>query len=192
MQKVAILFHGLLAVMIYPGMAAYAQESDQEHHHEHEYHDSHVHGTSELLLAIEGHEMEISFQSPAMNLVGFEHQPQSSQQQQQLSSAAKILGQADKLFSLPARAVCELEKADVHAPFEDEHDDHGHEKHDEEEHADFSAHYHYHCKDTTRLTGIDVKLFEYYPLIETIRVQALSDKGQQSFELHPDKHMIEM
>ncbi|MBT8440651.1 MAG: DUF2796 domain-containing protein, partial [Gammaproteobacteria bacterium] len=167
-------------------------EHEHEQDHETEYHESHVHGTSELLLAIEGHQMEIHFQSPAVNLLGFEHKPQSPTQQQRFSSAVKTLAQADSLFGLPAGAECELEKADVQAPFEDVHDDHGHEKQAEQEHADFSAHYHYHCKHTSKLTGLNVNMFEHFPLIELIRVQALSDKGQQSFELHSDHRQIEM
>ena len=38
---------------------------------------AHVHGLSELAIAMEGEKLEIQFTSPAMNLVGFEHQASS-------------------------------------------------------------------------------------------------------------------
>ncbi|MGB1290473.1 MAG: ZrgA family zinc uptake protein, partial [Porticoccaceae bacterium] len=35
--------------------------------------DAHVHGLSQLTIAVEGETVELEFSSPAMNLVGFEH-----------------------------------------------------------------------------------------------------------------------
>ena len=130
--------------------------------------------------------MEIRFQSPAMNLVGFEQKPRSFQQLQQLASAENILGQPQQLFIFSAGADCTLNTVDVHAPFEDEHE------HSEEEHADFTSHYHYRCNDTTKLSGLKVTLFEHFPLIEQIRVQVLSEKGQLAFDLLRGSYIIDL
>ena len=40
--------------------------------------EAHVHGMSDLTIAVEGGEIEIEFESPAMNIVGFEYKAQSA------------------------------------------------------------------------------------------------------------------
>ncbi len=66
---------------------------------------------------------------------------------------------------------------------EDGHDEHGHDEHGHTEekadstHSEFHAHYHYEC-DGSPITEIGVRLFEHWPRIEEIRVQALTPTGQ--------------
>ena len=43
--------------------------------------DAHVHGEAELNIVIEGRELLMELESPSFNLVGFEHEPQSLNQQ---------------------------------------------------------------------------------------------------------------
>ena len=74
----------------------------------------------------------------------------------------------------------EAEREDAH---EDGHDEHGHDEHGHTEekadstHSEFHAHYHYEC-DGSPITEIGVRLFEHWPRIEEIRVQALTPTGQ--------------
>ena len=78
---------------------------------------------------------------------------------------------------------------------EDEHDEHDedeHAEHDEDEHGDenahegseageshseFHAHYHFDCKNAA-IETIDLRLFETWPRIEEVRMQALTPGGQ--------------
>lgn len=63
-----------------------------------------------------------------------------------------------------------------------EHDEHGDEQAHEdsgagESHSEFHAHYHFGCKNTA-IETIDLRLFETWPRIEEVRVQALTPRGQ--------------
>ena len=78
---------------------------------------------------------------------------------------------------------------DEHAKHDDhdedeyaKHDDHGDEHASEdsgagESHSEFHAHYHFDCKNTA-IETIDLRLFETWPRIEEVRVQALTPRGQ--------------
>ncbi len=64
------------------------------------------------------------------------------------------------------------------AEHEDSHDEHGHtEEKADSTHSEFHAHYHYEC-DGSPIREIGVRLFEHWPRIEEIRVQALTPTGQ--------------
>ena len=69
----------------------------------------------------------------------------------------------------------------------DDHDDHDHDEHeghdhgeadDDEPHAEFHAHYHFHCDNPARLSHIDVKLFERFPSMRELEVQAISPEAR--------------
>ncbi|MBV2097249.1 MAG: DUF2796 domain-containing protein, partial [Candidatus Thiodiazotropha sp.] len=94
-----------------------AAESDHEHH------EAHVHGEAELLIAIEGDALEIEFRSPAMNIVGFEHQPADKAQMEAVEAAIGTLKQAELVFGIPSGAKCEPVAIEVESPLA-EHAEH--------------------------------------------------------------------
>jgi hypothetical protein len=118
-------------------------------------HEAHVHGAAEMDVAALDGEVEISLRSPAMNIVGFEHEPRTGQQEQLLRESLEALRDGNTLFSF-GDAACRLVDAEVtrtglddgHGHDEDEHehgDDHGH---DEDEHGhDEDDHDHGHDED---------------------------------------------
>jgi hypothetical protein len=166
---------------------------------EHEQHESHVHGEAKLLMALEGNALEIQFLSPAMNIVGFEHQPKNEAQMGQVKAAVKILNNPDMLFGLPASAKCVIESKEVESPMAMHEEEHGHkhdedhdQEHDEGSHSDFTAHYHYECAEISSLNKIDVKLFDHFPATEAIEVQAISNRGQQKIDLTPGHSTLEL
>ena len=154
---------------------------------------AHVHGTAAINLAIEGEELEIEFVSPAGNIVGFEHEAVTPGERQAIRDAIEQLEEGHALFDLPHAASCSLHVADVkhghqeeedptdgrgHGAEGDDHDEHGHtEEKADSTHSEFHAHYHYEC-DGSPITEIGVRLFEHWPRIEEIRVQALTPTGQ--------------
>jgi hypothetical protein len=168
--------------------------------HEHRQEGAHVHGVAHLDLAIEGDEVVLEFKSPAANIVGFEHQPSTPEQEKKVEQAAQTLKAGDQLFRFSPKAQCHLSKAHVHSALikEDkhehddehahEHDEHKHEKHEhkgehDHQHADMGAHYHFHCAHPKALTQVTIKLFEHFPATEKLHVQMISDKGQKGAEL---------
>ena len=156
-------------------------------------HSAHVHGIASLNLAIEGDGLEIEFVSPAGNIVGFEHQAVTPGERRAIRDAMAKLKEGDALFELPHAASCSLHVADVHHGHQGEedptdgpgdgarhdgHDEHGHtEEKADSTHSEFQAHYHYECGGSA-IRAIGVRLFEHWPRIEEIRVQALTPTGQ--------------
>ena len=74
--------YALLALpfALLPLHAAQAANHEHSHAHAHEEHaslDAHEHGVASLNVALDGQTLEIQLQSPAMNLVGFEHEAKS-------------------------------------------------------------------------------------------------------------------
>ena len=170
-------------------------------------HSEHVHGTAAINLAIEGEELEIEFVSPAGNIVGFEHEAVTPGERQAIRDAIEQLKEGNALFELPHAASCSQRVADVKYGHQEEeesaddggvgarHDDHDAHEHAEAEnedgrdepghteekadstHSEFHAHYRYEC-DGSPIGEIGVLLFEHWPRIEEIRVQALTPAGQ--------------
>lgn len=66
-----------------------------------------------------------------------------------------------------------------------DHDDAKAEKHVEDGHSEFRAHYRFRCANADKLTHIDVKLFEKFPRARELRVQAVTGTGQFVRELKP-------
>ncbi|MFY0655280.1 MAG: DUF2796 domain-containing protein [Neptunomonas phycophila] len=165
--------------------------------------EAHEHGKVALTLAIEAGNVEVSWRSPAVNLVGFEHQPKTPEEKQKVEQTLLNLKQGYEQIVLPDSALCLLKEADIdttlaaHAEGHD-HDDHDHEKHDghghddhdhaehddhdhdhdHDGHADFSAKYTFECRHPEHLKQIEVNLMPSYPGIDEIRYQAITPAGQ--------------
>ena len=115
--------------------------------------DAHVHGLSELTIAMDTKTIELQLISPAMNLVGFEYKASSKQDIAAVKQAELLLEQQDSLF-LIAGGDCEhlstsidsdgLLEAGAHEDQEKHDDHHDHEKHDDhddhEKHDDHDDH----------------------------------------------------
>ncbi|MES9868807.1 MAG: DUF2796 domain-containing protein, partial [Sedimenticola sp.] len=157
--------------------------------HEHEQHEVHVHGEATLLIALEGKALEIEFLSPAMNIVGFEHQPTNKAQHEAVESAIGTLKKAEMLFTLPGEAGCTLESVEIDSALAGhEEEAHAHEPehekvHEEEVHSDFTGHYHFDCNNPDKISRIGVNIFKQFPGTEAIEVQSISKGGQQKIDL---------
>ena len=109
--------------------------------------DAHVHGVSEILIAIEGKEIEIRLESPAMNLVGFEHQAKTEQDKATVNRAVATLKKHRSIFSFSA-SQCKLVDASVdvssvlkmHSENEENHHSHGDEHEKDHRHEDKHEH----------------------------------------------------
>jgi len=149
---------------------------------------AHVHGFASINLAIDDEELQIEFVSPAASIVGFEYEPSNARERKAVADAIALLSDPAKLFVLPASAGCELHEVEAERHAEGEHDEDGEDEHGEDEHAhedsdageshsEFHAHYHYDCKNAA-IETIDLRLFETWPRIDEVRVQALTPRGQ--------------
>ncbi len=180
----------LLSTLLVCSASLYAED------HEHEEHAAHVHGKGQLLVAMEGDTLEIEFLSPAMNIVGFEHQPTNESQAHAVEKAIAILKQPDKLFSLSAAAGCKSASVEVESSLtgheHHKYSDKDHKEEHEEDHSDFDGHYRFQCSNPTTLKRIEVKIFGFFPGTEIIEAQSISTHGQQTIDLSPGNNILEL
>lgn len=178
-------------------LAAVAEDA-HDHDHDHAEHASlgaHEHGVAQLNVALDGNTLEIELESPAMNLVGFEHAPSSDADKAAISQARDQLNKPLVLFSLNSGecslSSSELESplfADGHAEAEHEHEhEHAADEH-EHEHSEIHAHYSFTCKQPEALQQLDLaQLFKQFPATHKIQLQLIGPTGQQGAELSPAK-----
>jgi hypothetical protein len=176
------------------------------------YIDAHVHGLSELTIAIEGERVEMQLKSPAMNLVGFEHKASSKKDIAAIQQAELKLRQQDALF-LISGADCQhissvidttnLIDADDHKQ-QDDHHDHHHDHHseshkethdndkheDSESHSELIANYSYHCNKDSKLSSITLSLFKAFPGIHKVHAMWVTPIKQGSIMVSKNSPMI--
>ncbi len=157
------------------------------------HHDAHVHGAGQLNLAVEGKLLHVEMTIPGHDIVGFESIT-SPEREQQVDQAIERLEQAS-MWKLPTSAQCTLVSAKAGHTGEAHHDDdhhhdhdHGHDNdHDSDNHLDFTVSQVFECSNPKALTQIEARLFERFANSESLKVQALTDKGQMSATLKRDK-----
>ena len=188
-------------------LASTAFSSDHDGQH------SHVHGAAELMVALEGNSVEIMLESPAANIVGFEHKATSAEQIAAVEQAEALLKQPLTLFALGGQCrVSELElnmdavEPEAHEQHHDHeqqdddshqekhHDEHKHdhdeheEAHDQKEqdssHGEVGAHYHFKCQNSDQIDSITINLGQYFPAIESLSVAWVTENGQGAMTLN--------
>ena len=109
--------------------------------------DAHVHGLSELTIAMDDHLLDIEFASPAMNLLGFEYKATSDKDIATVKKVESLLLKHNQLFSLSDAGCTHVNTTldlsdhidtEDHKQHHDHEDHHGHKKH--QEHKDHHNH----------------------------------------------------
>ncbi|MCD5970579.1 DUF2796 domain-containing protein [Pseudomonas quasicaspiana] len=170
-------------------MANAAPEHD--HDHEHGSLGAHEHGVGRLDVALVGGTLEFELDSPAMNLVGFEHLATSAEDKAKVAAAKDVLLKPHALFSIPEAAECNVVSQKLESPlFGDKPEaDAGHDAkdaHDEHEHSEIHGTYKFTCKVPAVLKTLDLStIFKSFPGTEKLQVQLISPKGQSGAEVRP-------
>lgn len=182
-----------------------AESSSQHNHadtHELAEQKAHLHGFAELTLALVGNSLEISLESPAANIVGFEHKATSDEQIQAVENAKSTLESAKQLFTFSgSKCALKYAQANMSALVQQEehhHDDHheaghhGEETHEahEESHSEIKASYSFECQHGDRLDTVSVNLIQLFPSIEKLNAMWLTDSLQGSVELNSASNLI--
>lgn len=183
-----------LAIPVVLAVGAVSGGDQHEHAHEHRQHGSHVHGIGQLNLALEGRQMHLELDSPAANLVGFEHAPSSEADHAALDQAVATLRQGDRLFVFNRAAGCRLTEVEIasdliHGSDPKNKQKGGHEHHGES-HADIQAAYRFECANPAKLEQLGVELFEAFRGTERLNVQFVIGNRQGSAELTPSDHVV--
>jgi hypothetical protein len=135
-----------------------------------------------LNVAVDGADLFLELISPAANIVGFEHSPDTEVQEDAVEKALDKLESGEILFVLPCNAQGELAESTVETDIE--------QADETESHSEFRAEYHFFCENPEKLTHIDVMLLRAFPGIERIEVQLFTDRKQTALELTAKKTRI--
>ncbi|MBO0495930.1 DUF2796 domain-containing protein [Pseudomonas sp. Marseille-Q1929] len=183
-----------LPFALLPLAVAHAHE---EHDHEHGSLGAHEHGVGRLNAVLDGQALELELDSPAMNLVGFEHVATTAADKAKVAAVRKQLENPLALFNLPKGAGCVVSSQELNSPLfgdkpeadHDDDDDHDHDAKGGEHHHDHSeihAHYQFTCATPTALSNLDLtQVFKTFPATQKIQVQLIGPSGQQGVEATP-------
>jgi hypothetical protein len=166
--------------------------------HEHREHGAHVHGIAQLNVAVDGSALLIELDSPAANILGFEHAPRTDAQRAAVDDARVRLADGAALFRPSVDAGCVLAEHEIDLTLGAEDAEHEHEAEqahehaaehahahegDAEVHSDIHAEYRFECEAPSALQALDLRLFEVFPATEQLRVQVITPAGQRAAEL---------
>lgn len=180
-----------LPFALLPLAVAHAHE---EHDHEHGSLGAHEHGVGRLNAVLDGQALELELDSPAMNLVGFEHVATTAADKAKVAAVRKQLENPLALFNLPKGAGCVVSSQELNSPLfgdkpeadHDDDDDHDHDAKGGEHHHDHSeihAHYQFTCATPTALSNLDLtQVFKTFPATQKIQVQLIGPSGQQGID----------
>ncbi|EJM21913.1 Protein of unknown function (DUF2796) [Pseudomonas sp. GM18] len=168
---------------------------EHDHDHEHGSLGAHEHGVGRLNAALDGQTLELELESPAMNLVGFEHAATTDADKAKVAAVRAQLEKPLTLFNLPKAAGCVVATQELESPLfgdkpdaddhdEDDHEDakDGHEHH--HDHSEIHAHYQFSCSAPGALKTLDLAtIFNTFPATQKIQVQLISPSGQQGVEV---------
>lgn len=157
-------------------------------------HEAHVHGMAELTLALEKTMLEIQIESPAMNLIGFEHKAITMAEREAVKKAEALLLSSQRLFSFNGTR-CDLRNVsvDISGVISNEHDDHEHHHKDyQESHSEIIADYHFSCDSDKDLISVSVELFDQFPGVEKINAMWVTETQQGADTLNAEKRTIRL
>ena len=168
--------------------------------------EAHMHGLSELTIAMENQTLEIQLISPAINLIGFEHKARTKEEIAAVSDVLDQLRDHKTLFAFSGANCSHVETSiDVaslidtdnhknstkHDEHDDEHDD-DHEEHAENNsHSNIIANYQLFCENKPSLASITVDLFDAFPATHKIQVMWVVQTRQGAVTLTANKRKIE-
>ena len=184
-----------LPFALLPLAVAHAAD-EHDHDHEHGSLGAHEHGVGRLNAVLEGQTLELELESPAMNLVGFEHLATTAADKAKVAAVREQLENPVALFNLPKGAGCVVSTQALNSPlFGDKPEaDHDHDDDDDDDakdgahehhhdHSEIHAHYQFTCTTPTALGNLDLtQVFKTFPATQKIQVQLIGPSGQQGVE----------
>lgn len=142
---------------------------------------AHEHGAAHLDVALDDHSLELALESPAMNVVGFEHAASSASEKAAIAAAQQWLADPLQLFSIPAEAGCTVAQQQLQSPLFAQPSSDAAAEH---EHSDVDAHYSLTCAHPEQLRELNLgALFQRFAAMQKIQVQLIGPNGQQGAQL---------
>jgi Protein of unknown function (DUF2796) len=136
---------------------------------------AHQHGAARLEVSLEGRALQIAFEGPADNILGFERAPKNDAQKKTVAEAERKLNQPAQLFTIPAAAGCEPKPARVEMKLPPPGS--------KETHSEIEAEWRWECAKPEALAYIDVGLFKAFPRLTQLRAVVVTAQGQKKATL---------
>ena len=168
--------------------------------------EAHVHGKASINLVLDDQSLFIEFESPAYNLVGFEHEPKDQIQHKEVQDSLSLLSRPREVFGLSDQAGCLVESVSVTTTmagvgkntvgYEEEHHEEEHHDHSDgdstnkESHSEFKANYLMTCSEPEKLRTIEFKLFKEFLGLKSVQVQWINGEGQGYIELNAESSKL--
>ena len=163
-------------ILMLSGVMLSQAMADQHQHDEgYESHGSHQHGVATLTFVLEGNEAELAFDSPAVNIFGFEHKPADEAEQLKLQLVLDGF-RAGAWFSFDSAAGCAVSTAEINSELE---------RGAEQGHADLNASYSLLCQDPEQLKQLSIQFGELGQGVEKVSVQWIVNGTQGAAEWTP-------
>lgn len=196
-KAIRILLCMMMVLLYVSGVQASMDE------HEHESLAAHVHGQAVLTVVMEKNQLFMELETPAINVLGFEHKPNNKTQNQSFNRALDLFNQGKNLFVFQG-TQCQQVSVKVNAPkwhdeSSEEHEEHAHEhehEHEKEEsensHSEFLLSYVFNCSEIKNLTEIEVSLFELFSGFDMIKAEWIFLSGQGAVKLDAKNRTIKV
>lgn len=161
---------------------------------------AHLHGKVVVNVALEGPLLSVELDSPAINVVGFEHAPRTDAEKREVAAVDRWLASGVGVIGISSAAGCVRQQVDYTPPkFDgDDHDhDHDHE-HDRgagaegETHADYRARFTYTCANPAALSWADLWLVRRLKNVAEIEVNLVTPQVQTQRTLGADATRLEL
>jgi hypothetical protein len=163
---------------------------------------THEHGTARVNAALDDQTLAVEMQSPAMNIVGFEHLAATDADKAAVARARTLLEKPLALFNLPTSAGCSVASQHLQSPLfgdvmpaDDDDDDHDHDEHaaagEEHHHSEIHASYEFTCTSPDKLKALDLsQVFKTFPATHKVVVQMIAPAGQKGLDATPDNSTL--
>ena len=147
----------------------------------------HVHGLAFFQVAVENNTVVTELQSPSINFLGFERQPEKKSEIDHINRIESILKSAQiyKFIGSNCRLIksnFELQTVGSNKLSTDSHDHtHGHDHNNddvERSHSEIMVYHKFNCGNTKTLKALDVFLFDEFPQVEKINAEWVSESNQ--------------
>lgn len=150
---------------------------------------AHSHGDAKLAVVLDKGTVTIELDSPLYNIVGFEHAPETPAQKAVVKEAESQLSRSAQMFNVDRAAACQptaegrtVTLFDTHADHHDE-DDHDADAKQKSGHQDVVLQYTFLCQSPSKLSYVDVNLFEFFETLTEIDVTYLGPSVQKQVTL---------
>ena len=152
--------------------------------------DAHVHGLSQLTIALEKQTLLVEINSPLMDIVGFEGEPRTKVQKDSIERAKTKLRKISNVLIFKGGSC--LEKNIDVTLGHDHSNEHSHSEHHHDTHSEISAVYKFKCSEPEGLQEITVLLQNQFSRMEKIKAQWVTSNAQGQITLDKKKNTINL